>query len=271
MIHGFGACKEHWRNNKKILSEIAPCYSIDLIGFGNSSQPKANIGREVNDDQTFFYSFDSWAKQIQSFCESIIKTQVILIGNSIGGVIALKAATLLKKRCKKVILINCAVRTLDDKKLHQQPLLLQSIRPLLKFTVKQRWLSKALFNYAANPSFIKNVLKKAYPSGKNLDLELINMLYQATQRVGASEAFFGFTNIFNDYLAPELMEDMNIPVDLIWGDKDPWESIKEAQDWFNTISCICSLNIIKGAGHCPHDEDPENVNKILTKLIQQAK
>jgi len=67
------------------------------------------------------------------------------------------------------------------------------------------------------------------------------------------------------------MKDMNIPVDLIWGDKDPWEPIEEAKEWFNSLRCINSLNIIEGAGHCPHDEDPDKVNPILTKLIQQAK
>jgi len=30
------------------------------------------------------------------------------------------------------------------------------------------------------------------------------------------------------------------------------------------------LEIIDGAGHCPHDEMPEKVNPILKKLIQDA-
>ncbi len=271
MIHGFGACKEHWRKNQKILSKIGPCYSIDLIGFGESSQPKAKLGIIEDDGTSFSYNFDNWARQVSGFCESIINQKVILIGNSIGGVIALQAAKILKDKCKQVILINCALRTLDDKRLNEKSVLIQSIRPLLKFLVKQRWLSKRLFNYAANRSFIESILKKAYPSGRNIDKELINMLYKATQRVSASEPFYGFTNIFDDYLAPELMKDLNLPVHLIWGDQDPWEPIKEAELWFKSIQCIQSLEIIHGKGHCPHDEDPESVNPILKRIIQQAK
>ena len=40
---------------------------------------------------------------------------VLLIGNSIGGVIGLRAAQKLNNHCKGVVLINCAQRKLDDK------------------------------------------------------------------------------------------------------------------------------------------------------------
>ena len=37
LIHGFGANKYHWRKNQKVISKLTPSYSIDLIGFGESS------------------------------------------------------------------------------------------------------------------------------------------------------------------------------------------------------------------------------------------
>ena len=82
-----------------------------------------------------------------------------------------------------------------------------------------------------------------------------------------AEAFRGFINLFDDYLAPELMQHLSIPVDLIWGEKDPWEPLPEAQRWRNTINCVRSLTVIPGSGHCPHDENPEQTNKILTGII----
>jgi len=270
LIHGFGACKEHWRKNQSILGKVAPCYSIDLIGFGSSSQPYSNLTSKSIDKKSFSYNFDNWALQIKNFCEEVICQPVIIIGNSIGGVIALKAAKLLKDSCKNVILINCALRTMDDKRINEQSRLMQSTRPFLKLIVQQRWLSRNIFKSATNTNFIEKVLRKAYPSGNNIDEELINMLYRPTQRLGASEAFHGFINNFDDYLAPELMKDLNIPVDLIWGESDPWEPVVEAKQWANSINCIRSLKVIKGKGHCPHDENPEIVNPILIDLIQQA-
>jgi pimeloyl-ACP methyl ester carboxylesterase len=64
------------------------------------------------------------------------------------------------------------------------------------------------------------------------------------------------------------MDKLNIPVDLIWGEKDPWEPISEAYNWKETISCIQSINVIALAGHCVHDETPNEVNSVLTKLIK---
>ena len=31
------------------------------------------------------------------------------------------------------------------------------------------------------------------------------------------------------------------------------------------------LDIIKGAGHCPHDEEPEKTNKLIIEFIQETK
>ena len=42
--------------------------------------------------------------------------------------------------------------------------------------------------------------------------------------------------------------------------------LKTASDWAKKFKCIKSLEVIANAGHCPHDEKPEEVNKILLKI-----
>ena len=270
LIHGFGACKDHWRFNQKNISLIAPCYALDLIGFGDSSKPNSHLLYEKKTSNNFNYCFDNWSQQIFDFCKEIVKKPVLLIGNSIGGVIALNTSNKLSDKCLGVILIDCAQRKMDDKRINEESLLMRFIRPVIKTLVRQRLLSSNIFKSAANPTFIAKVLKLAYPSGSNIDEELINILFKPTQREGASEAFRGFINLFDDYLAPDLLKNCTHPVHLIWGEKDPWESVTEAKKWYETYKCIKSLNIIAGAGHCPHDEMPEKVNPILKKIIQEA-
>tara|TARA_Y100001968_G_scaffold229734_1_gene212540 strand:- start:225 stop:1124 length:900 start_codon:yes stop_codon:yes gene_type:complete len=270
LIHGFGACKDHWRFNQKTISKIAPCYALDLVGFGESSQPSSQIIYEQKTFDNFNYCFDNWSQQVYDFCNEIVKKPVLLIGNSIGGVIALNTSKKLSKKCKEVILIDCAQRTMDDKRLAEQPLFMRFLRPVVKTFVRQRILSFNIFKTAANPTFIKKILEVAYPSGNNIDDKLIEILFKPTQREGAPEAFRGFINLFDDYLAPDLLKNLKIPVHLIWGEKDPWEPVKEAQRWFENFECIKSLNIVSDAGHCPHDEMPEKVNPIIEKIIQEA-
>ena len=220
--------------------------------------------------KSFIYCFDNWSQQIIDFCNEIDKKRILLIGNSIGGVIALKASQQLSNKCLGIILIDCAQRTMDDKRLDEQSLLMRFLRPVIKTLVRQRFLSSNLFKNAANPSFIKKILQVAYPSGKNINQELIDILFKPTQREGASEAFRGFINLFDDYLAPDLLIKLNIPVYLIWGESDPWEPLKEAKKWHKSYKCIKSLHIIEGSGHCPHDEKPEKVNPIILNIIQEA-
>ena len=270
LIHGFGACKDHWRFNQKNISSIMPCYALDLVGFGESSQPNSKLLYEKKALNSFNYCFDNWSEQVFDFCNEIVKKPVLLIGNSIGGVIALTTSNKLSNKCMGVILIDCAQRTMDDKRLLEQSFLMRFLRPVIKTLVRQRFLSANLFKNAANPTFIENVLKIAYPSGNNIDDELINILFKPTQRKGAPEAFRGFINLFDDYLAPNLLKDFQNPVHLIWGEKDPWEPVKEAEKWYETFECIKSLDVIPNAGHCPHDEMPDELNGILEKIIQEA-
>ena len=271
LVHGFGASKKHWRHNQDFLGKIFNCYAIDLIGFGESSQPSALLNYETRNENSIQYSFDLWASQISTFCSEVIKSPVYLVGNSIGGVIALKAAEILKDNCRGAILIDCAQRTMDDKRLKRGDILMNLLRPLLKTLVRQRILSDILFTRAANPKVIKQILEKAYPSGKNIDEELIEILYLPTKRKNSKEAFRGFINLFDDYLATDLFDKVDTPIQLIWGEKDPWESLNEAIVWKKKFRNIKRLDVIKGAGHCPHDEEPEETNKLICEFLQETK
>ena len=274
LIHGFGANTNHWRFNQPILAEHAPIYAIDLLGFGRSDQPQARLNHEPASDQTVHYCFDLWAQQVADFCHDVIDRPVVLVGNSIGGVVALRAAQLLNDQeervaCKAVVLIDCAQRLMDDKQLATQPAWMAWIRPLLKTLVSQRWLSTALFRNAARPALIRSVLNQAYPSGNNVDDALVSLLLEPSQRPGASEAFRGFINLFNDHLAPDLLKDLPVPVHMIWGEADPWEPINTAKSWEQQFDCIHSLLVIPHAGHCPHDESPNDVNQRLVLILNQ--
>ena len=271
LVHGFGASKKHWRHNQDFLGNYSNCFSIDLLGFGESSQPSALLDYESNKENSIKYSFDLWGNQIAAFCSEVIKSPVYLVGNSIGGIVALKAAEIIKDNCKGVILIDCAQRTMDDKRLKRSNVFMCLLRPILKTLVRQRIISNTLFERAANRKVIKQILKKAYPSGNNVDEELIEILYKPSQRKNSREAFRGFINLFDDYLATDLFKKINAPIQLIWGENDPWESLKEARKWKENYKNIKSLKVIKGAGHCPHDENPEETNNLIYQFIQETK
>ena len=95
LIHGFGANTNHWRFNQPVLAELTPTYAIDLLGFGRSDQPRARLNDEPHTPDCIHYGFDLWGQQVADFCSDVVDQPVLLVGNSIGGVDALRAAQLL--------------------------------------------------------------------------------------------------------------------------------------------------------------------------------
>lgn len=270
LIHGFGACKEHWRHNVDPLRMQRAVYALDLVGFGGSSKPRSRLKDEPPEPGSTVYSIDLWAEQVADFVGQQVGQPAVLIGNSIGGVVALAAAHRLERAgtpAQRVVLVDCAQRALDDKRLAEQPPLRRWSRPLLKALVRQRWLTSSLFSALTKAGVIRKVLQQAYPSGAHVDDQLVELLLEPAKQPGADEAFRGFINLFNDRIAPEILAELHTPVTMIWGQQDPWEPVAEARRW-RAFNCVEELHELPGLGHCPHDEAPEQVNPLLMNALR---
>ncbi len=275
LIHGFGASIGHWRHTLPALSQHAEVFALDLLGFGASDKPRSRLRDEAAEPGAVRYCFDLWAAQVADFVTACVHGErpqrpLHLIGNSIGAVVALNTARLLAERgmpAEQVVLIDCAQRTLDEKRIAELPPWERAGRPALMQLVRQRWLLAALFGVLARPSFIRGVLRQAYPSGANVDEQLVALLHRPATDPGAVESFRGFVNLFNDHLAPDLLAALALPVRMLWGGSDPWEAPAEARRWADTYDCVRELRVLEGLGHCPHDEAPERVNPILLEWL----
>ncbi|MEB3333720.1 MAG: alpha/beta fold hydrolase [Cyanobacteriota bacterium] len=279
LIHGFGANLRHWRHNIPVLAEDVEVFALDLLGFGASEKPPSQLEGERPIASAVRYGFSLWADQVADFvvthvCQRDPHRPFHIIGNSIGGVVALAATNVLFSRGlppAQVVLIDCAQRTLDERRVKELPLTQRLTRPILKRIIRERWLTAALFRVLARPAFIRQVLDIAYPSGANVDDELLALLYQPTMDSGAEESFRGFVNLFADVLAPDFLADLKtVPVRMIWGESDPWESPEEARKWARDFERIQELRVLAGLGHCPHDEAPEQVNPILLEWLKPS-
>jgi len=272
LIHGFGASWGHWRHTIPALAGMAEVLAMDLLGFGASDKPRSRLADEPLQAGAVRYCFDLWADQVVEFLtwHGDRGQRLHLIGNSVGAVVALLAARRLEQAGQppvQVVLIDCAQRTLDRKRLAEQPAAQRALRPLLMGVVRQRWLLAPLFRFLARPGFIRQVLRQAYPSGAHVDQQLVTLLHRPSIEPGALESFRGFVNLFDDHLAPDLLAQLTLPVRMLWGGSDPWEDPAEAQRWAAAYPCIRELRVLDGLGHCPHDEAPERVNPILTTWI----
>ncbi|MGA1476342.1 MAG: alpha/beta fold hydrolase, partial [Prochlorothrix sp.] len=113
LIHGFGASSLHWRKNLEVLGETHRVYALDLLGFGRSAKPTPN--------QPLSYTFETWGQQVLDFCREVVQGPAFLGGNSIGCIVALQAAVTDPKAVSGLVLLNCSLRLLHDRKRQALP------------------------------------------------------------------------------------------------------------------------------------------------------
>ena len=99
-LHGFGASRKHWRNNLEYFAKRnCASYSLDLIGFGDSDQPGIKQIEKLNNE--------IWCNQVRDFIDQVIRPKnpkkVVLIGNSLGSLVALTCAVSLEHQIATVI------------------------------------------------------------------------------------------------------------------------------------------------------------------------
>lgn len=256
LIHGFGASLKHWRYNIPILSEFHTVYALDLLGFGASTKAYAN------------YDVEFWAELIYDFWLTFINQPVILVGNSIGSLIALVTTVKYPQIAKGLVMLS-----LPDLSARER-MIPKAIQPLirgLENLFASPLLIRIIFNIAKQPSVIRNWLKVAYTNDNAIDDELVEIIATPPQDKGAARTLIALTKSVNrsefTTSAKELLQQVNIPMLLIWGKSDRFIPPILAPE-LALANPLIELKLLDNIGHCPHDECPEIVNQLLIDYAQ---
>ncbi|HEY9639123.1 MAG TPA: alpha/beta fold hydrolase [Coleofasciculaceae cyanobacterium] len=258
LIHGFGASWGHWRKNIPALSEQFRVYAIDLIGFGGSAKPQPDV--EIS------YTFETWGQQIADFCRDVVGTPAVLVGNSIGSIVAMQAAVDHPEMVSGVALLNCSLRLLHDRRRDQLPWYRRMGTPILQNLLSVRWLGHGFFRLIAKPKTVRKILLQAYGRAEAVTDELVDLLMAPAFEPGAADVFLAFTRYSQGPLPEDLLERLPCPALILWGTADPWEPIALGEK-LSQYACVQQFIPLKGVGHCPQDEAPELVNPILQEWI----
>jgi len=261
LIHGFGASAYHYRCNVPDLAEDYHVFAFDMLGFGLSSKP-------IQD-----YSVEVWRDQALDFIEDVIKKPVTIAGNSLGGFTALYAASSPIARAKSLIngcvLLNAAGRFKDSDAL-PQPQKKEGVLDKITEAI-QRVIIGISFVYTKQPKRIEQVLRQVYPvNANNVDAELVDSIQVPSQDPNAAEVFYRVikknkngSNVYID----DLLEVLDVPLLLCWGEKDPWIRPTAADKIQKLYPASKRVSI--DAGHCPHDEAPAAVNKAIRDFMKE--
>jgi len=287
LLHGFGASTRYWRETMTTLkNEGFEVHALDLLGQGRSSMPYAHgvdkkrakfpyklypkqpvaTTREVetcpmsmgkNTNTKVYYSINLWANMIDDYARHCNMDEVILMGNSLGSLVALSAATGdfiendidrenmfaylagnnlgERSRVKGVCLFNCAVglNSMNILKNTNLSVVQRSVFEwifgvLNNLIFNNEMLLKFALNNIVTKDLLRDALKSLYTyNPERVDDELVDSFYYPA-KFGGDGAINAIRQIYcNDpglspmelhAKYPEILD--IIPLHLIWGDSD---------------------------------------------------
>ena len=252
LVHGFGASTDHWRKNISELSQDFEVYAIDLLGFGRSQKP------------AWEYSGDLWRDQLHDFITENIQRPTVIAGNSLGGYSSLCVAAGYPQSVAGIILLNSAGPFTDTNPLGSKKVnpVQKAIAKNLQGILRQPWANQLLFNFVRRKSRIRSTLKKVYLDQSAVTEQLVEEIYQPSCDEGAAQVFGSVFSTPQGKKVDELLGAMSCPLLMIWGEGDPWMNSSSRGAKFREFYPSLTEHYIK-AGHCPHDESPEVVNRLM--------
>lgn len=257
LIHGFGASIGHWKHNIPILAEQGyQVFAMDLLGFGGSDKP-------VKD-----YCLDLWLEQIKDFWQAHIQQPTIFIGNSIGGLLSLMTMVYEPEISSGGVLINCAGGL--NHRPNELNLPLRFIMGSFTKLVSSPITGKFIFNQVRKKHQIRRSLYQVYSDKNAVTDELVEMLYEPSNHSGAQEVFASVLSAPAGPHPSELLPKLNLPLLVLWGEDDPWTPISGSKIYQDLASNNEDVKFypIKNAGHCPHDEKPNEVNSLIIDWLK---
>jgi pimeloyl-ACP methyl ester carboxylesterase len=263
LVHGFGASTDHWRKNITGLYPDFEVFAIDLLGFGRSAKPKLQ------------YSGDLWRDQLHDFISEVIGQKPILAGNSLGGYACLCLAAQYPDSTAGLVLVNSAGPFSES-----QPEVLQTqIQPpkqpqglqkligdSIKWIFQQPLAQFVLFQYVRQRWVVRQTLEKVYLDKSAITDQLIEEICRPAYDSGAIDVFVSVFSTPQGEKVDVLLKQLTCPLLLLWGEADPWMNARNRSQKFRQYYPELTEHFLK-AGHCPHDEVPEQINSLLRDWV----
>jgi pimeloyl-ACP methyl ester carboxylesterase len=254
LVHGFGASTDHWRKNVAGLSQDFQVYAIDLLGFGRSAKP------------AWEYSGDLWRDQLHDFITEVIEQPAVLVGNSLGGYVALCVAAQRPQSAVGLVLVNSAGPFTDIQGTTKPDPVRAVMGSVVRALFQQDWASYLLFKYVQQKSVIRNTLEKVYLDRSAITEQLIDDIYRPSCDPGAPQVFASVFRTPQGEKVDVLLGQLQRPLLMLWGEADPWVNAKERGAKFRQYHPQLTEYYLR-AGHCPHDEIPDQVNQLMRSWV----
>ncbi len=241
-LHGLLASSASWQDVLAGCSSGRPAIAVDLPGFGCSDRPWPHD-----------YTVAGQARSLLRFFDARGIRRAVLVGNSLGGALALYLAVEHPERVAALVLVDPATpqaRIPWTVRLVRAPLLGEAALALALRPFVSVWLKRGLYARASRVT------------DREIDDAWRPLKIRGTRRAALAA-------IRTDPLAYRGLEArVRVPTLVVWGERDRLLPACEGEHVRSRIAGS-ELLIIPGAGHLPQREQPEAFARALAEFLER--
>lgn len=240
LLHGFASSIVTWRDVLPALAEKHDVIALDLPGFGGSTIPE-----ELN--------YALFPKTVLAFMDAVGLSRIDLVGNSLGGAIAIDVAGQHPERVGRLILLDPG-----GSESRERP---RTVRLAEK-------LGRILDLAALRRFFVTHALREVFYDPSLVTVEEINEYLAPLERPGETAALLSLRRseppgVFS------LAARVRVPTLIVWGRQDRWLPVERADRFLEAIRGA-KLEVLEACGHLPQEEQAQSVVRIVGSFLDGA-
>ena len=246
LLHGIGSSVETWMYNISVLAQHHRVYAVDLVGAGRSDKPPTT------------YSLTYLAEFVLGFMDAISIECASLVGNSLGGGVALQFALNFPRKVEKLILVNSF-----------------GLGKEITLTLRLATLPFVGKLFSPSRSGTALTLKQSVYDPTLISNEWVELYYQIATLPGAWEAvlalinanieLFGVrTEVYNTIV--DRLATITVPTLVFWGRQDRILPVAHAQVASKGLPSA-RIHIFDRCCHWPQVERSEEFNTLVLEFL----
>jgi pimeloyl-ACP methyl ester carboxylesterase len=244
-VHGLGGCWQNWLENLPHFAAVGRrAIALDLPGFGHSPMPPWEI------------NVSAYGRLLNSFCAALGLTDVVLVGNSLGGFIAAETAIARPEWIERLVLVSAA--GISHATLNRRPVM-AGARMLNLFNPIAMWASTS---GVRRPGLRQASFQGVFRHPQRVRPEL---LYEFSINGVGRPGFLPAVAALAGYDILDRLEEIDEPTLLVWGRDDLVVPAADAPGYESRIA-DSELVIFDECGHVPMAERPTRFNRLVGRF-----
>ena len=248
LLHGYGGSMWQWEYQQPLTAQFR-VITPDLIGSGLSDKPAID------------YRPEELIDSIRGLMDELGLPTATLIGNSMGGGVAIGMALTYPERVHRLVLIDGLPDHVRERLV--SPLMQRAIN-----THAPAWLARFGALFLGNRT-MEAVLKEIVYDPRLVTPLVLDRSNRNRQRADMITPLLSLRNslpLWDQHFAPRL-KDIRQPTLILWGEHDRLFPPQVGRDLL-TIIPHSKLIVIPDAGHIPQWEQPQAVNRHIREFLQ---